>query len=85
MSESLRAWPDVTIEIQGHTDSAGRAEHNQQLSQARAEAVLSYFIAQGISAARMRAVGYGEDQPIAPNNTAAGMAQNRRVAIVRTN
>jgi len=85
VGESLRAWPDVEIEIQGHTDSQGSDAHNLELSEARANAVRDYFIAYGIDPARMTAVGYGEAHPIASNDNAAGRAENRRVELHRTN
>ena len=62
---SLHAWPNVTIEIQGHTDSSGSADLNKALSMMRAEAVREYLIVHGIDPGRMTSVGYGEDRPIA--------------------
>jgi outer membrane protein OmpA-like peptidoglycan-associated protein len=67
------------VEVQGHTDSRGDNDHNQQLSQARAESVVQYLIDAGVDPRRLEARGYGEDQPIAPNVTSAGRAKNRRV------
>ncbi len=84
VAESLLAWPDVTIEIQGHTDSTGGAELNRKLSGERAESVKAYLVLVGVAADRMTAVGYGEDNPVADNNTREGRAQNRRVELVRT-
>ncbi|MHB8080099.1 MAG: OmpA family protein [Candidatus Krumholzibacteriia bacterium] len=83
VAESLAAWPDVTIEIRGHTDDAGPAEANRDLSQRRALSVRDRLIGFGISANRLSAVGYGEDYPIADNRTPAGRAANRRVEIHR--
>ncbi|MBN2037599.1 MAG: OmpA family protein [Chitinispirillaceae bacterium] len=83
VAESLREWPQVTIEVQGHTDSRGDNAMNLQLSQARAEAVRLYLIQQGVAPERLTAVGYGEDRPVASNNTAAGRRQNRRVELQR--
>lgn len=82
--DSLLAWPEVTIEIQGHTDNTGSAAFNRKLSQARAESVMAYLQMKGISASRMTAVGYGEDMPMTTNETKAGRAMNRRVELVRT-
>ncbi len=79
--ESLRAYPEIRIEIQGYTDSRGRAEANKTLSQKRAEAVMNYLINKGIASYRLKAVGYGEANPIASNKTKAGRATNRRVEI----
>jgi outer membrane protein OmpA-like peptidoglycan-associated protein len=69
----------LQLEVQGHTDSAGAAEQNRKLSQKRAEAVVSYLVAHGVEAQRLKAMGYGPDRPIAPNATAAGKQKNRRV------
>ena len=80
---SLEAYPDVRLEIRGHTDSQGSAKHNEDLSLNRAEAVRQYFASQGIVESRMRAIGHGESGPIATNETPAGRAQNRRIEIVR--
>ena len=75
----LKRYPSVRVEIQGHTDNEDSSEHNQRLSQERADVVWAYLIGQGIDADRMTARGYGEDQPIATNDTAEGRARNRRV------
>lgn len=71
--------PTLVMTVEGHTDSVGSAESNQQLSEARAEAAKNWFIEAGIDPARVFAVGYGEDQPIASNETEEGRAQNRRI------
>jgi outer membrane protein OmpA-like peptidoglycan-associated protein/opacity protein-like surface antigen len=84
VAESLHAWPNATIEIQGHTDSSGSADLNRALSMLRAEAVREYLIGKGIDPARMTAVGYGEDLPMGDNNSAEGRARNRRVELIRT-
>ncbi|TYO84825.1 OOP family OmpA-OmpF porin [Oceanicella actignis] len=68
------------VEIQGHTDSQGREETNLALSRARAEAVLAAMQARGVSLTVMRARGYGESAPVAPNDTEEGRARNRRIA-----
>ena len=73
---------NVYLEIQGHTDAAGDTRMNEQLGQARAEAVRRYLSDQGIALNRMATISYGETKPVAPNNTREGRAQNRRVAIV---
>ncbi|WP_297804209.1 OmpA family protein [uncultured Brevundimonas sp.] len=73
---------NVYLEIQGHTDSSGSAAANERLGQERAEAVRRFLSTQGIPLNRMSTISYGEANPIAPNNTRAGRAQNRRVAIV---
>ena len=84
VAASLHAWPEATIEIQGHTDSSGSADLNRAISMLRAEAVREYLIGKGIDPARMTAVGYGEDLPIGDNATTEGQAQNRRVELIRT-
>ena len=73
---------NVYLEIQGHTDSAGDAEYNERLGEARAEAVRRFLSRDGIALNRMATISYGEEAPVAPNETAEGRAQNRRVAIV---
>lgn len=67
------------LEVAGHTDDRGDDDYNLDLSQRRADSVRNYLIDAGIDGARLNAVGYGETQPIAPNNTSAGRTENRRV------
>ena len=74
--------PERKITIEGYTDSVGAPETNRALSQARAESVMAYLSGQGISGDRMTAVGHGEDNPVATNDTADGRANNRRVELV---
>lgn len=69
------------IQISGHTDSDGDDAANLVLSQQRADAVKQYLVSKGISAARVRSIGYGETKPIANNSTAEGKAQNRRTEV----
>ena len=66
----------------GHTDSVGEEDYNQKLSDRRAIAVKDYLESKGINATRMTAMGYGEAQPVASNDTDAGRAQNRRVELI---
>lgn len=70
-----------SLKIEGHTDSRGDAEMNQALSQARANSVRAALAARGVDSGRIAAVGYGETQPVASNDTPEGRAQNRRIAI----
>lgn len=77
----LRNNPTVDVEIAGHTDSVGNDGYNQELSQRRANAVRSFFVENGVSASRLKAVGYGERQPAADNGTEEGRARNRRVEL----
>lgn len=74
----LKDYPDIKIEISGHTDSRGNDEFNRALSQRRAESVRNYFILKGVDSSRLTAIGYGEERPIADNSSASGRAQNRR-------
>nr|WP_253948992.1 OmpA family protein [Mangrovicoccus sp. HB161399] len=80
IAEVLRGCPDVPMEIGGHTDSQGREEMNQLLSQARAEAVLQALAGRRVLTSQLTAKGYGESQPIADNGTEAGREANRRIA-----
>lgn len=72
----------IEVRVEGHTDSRGTDQYNMVLSQKRAEAVVSYLIAQGVNANRLVAVGMGEGYPVASNDTEAGRAANRRVDFV---
>ena len=81
--ESLAEWTEVKLEIQGYTDSQGKYENNKRLSHKRAQAVMNYLVQKAINPSRLRAVGYGEDSPIADNKTASGRAKNRRVELNR--
>jgi outer membrane protein OmpA-like peptidoglycan-associated protein len=72
------------IIVEGHTDSQGSPAKNEALSQQRAESVRTYFITQGIDSTKIEAAGYGPSKPVAPNDTAEGRANNRRVEIVVT-
>jgi outer membrane protein OmpA-like peptidoglycan-associated protein len=77
--DALRKFPDVPVEIGGHTDDVGSEESNLLLSRLRAAAVLSYLIDNGESASRFVVIGYGESLPVADNSTAQGRARNRRI------
>lgn len=80
IADVLARTPSIAqVEIQGHTDNAGTPQHNQALSEARANAVLDWLAAHGVEASRLTGRGYGQDRPIAPNLTPAGRARNRRV------
>ncbi len=83
VSASLLAYPEIRIEITGHTDNSGRLATNQRLSLARAQAVRGYLAQRGVPIERMEARGFGPDQPMATNLTAAGRARNRRVELRR--
>jgi OmpA-OmpF porin, OOP family len=79
--ETLKRYPQLRVEIAGHTDSRGSAVYNQGLSERRARAVLDYLANAGIERSRMTSRGYGQTAPIADNATDAGRAQNRRVEL----
>jgi outer membrane protein OmpA-like peptidoglycan-associated protein len=67
------------LEVQGHTDDRGMRAANRELSRRRAEAVVAWLVSHGVEAARLRAVGFGQDKPLAPNATEDGRQSNRRV------
>ena len=80
--EFLKRNPDRKVLIEGHTDSIGGSEYNLQLSLLRAESVQSFLVGNGLPADRLTAIGYGETLPEAPNDSAIGRQQNRRVEVV---
>lgn len=80
---ALKSRPSMKLEIDGHTDADGDAASNQKLSEARAEAVKALLVQQGIDGARLTAKGFGASKPIAPNDTPADKARNRRVELVK--
>jgi outer membrane protein OmpA-like peptidoglycan-associated protein len=75
----IEQYPQLKVEIAGHTDKTGKPAFNQQLSEKRANAVKDYLVKKGVAADRLTAAGYGQDQPIADNGNAAGRSKNRRV------
>jgi outer membrane protein OmpA-like peptidoglycan-associated protein len=83
VAQVIVSHPDITtVSVEGHTDNRGRPERNRTLSQARAQSVLTYLIGKGVAAARLKALGFGPDRPIATNDTVEGRATNRRVEFV---
>jgi outer membrane protein OmpA-like peptidoglycan-associated protein len=83
IAEVLKTHPYIEkVLIQGHTDNQGNMEKNRKLSQARADAVRSFLINQGLEPGRLDAKGFGPDKPIDTNSTAAGRANNRRVEFI---
>ena len=82
VSGILSSHPGLRLEVEGHTDSVGTNEYNQQLSERRAESVRSYLVAQRIEPSAIVTLGVGEERPVATNDTAAGRQQNRRVEII---
>ncbi len=80
---ALKANADWKVTVEGHTDSTSTPPHNIDLSRRRATAVKAYLVGAGIAADHLDAAGYGQDKPVAGNDTALGRAQNRRVEVVR--
>lgn len=80
----LNKYEGAILIIEGHTDSDGTDEYNQDLSQRRTEAVKQYLMSKGIMESRLVAIGYGESKPIDTNDTSAGKAKNRRVELKTT-
>jgi len=81
LAELLRTNSNTRIEVSGHTDNVGSAATNKKISKERALTVRNYLVSRGIEEERVEYQGYGFDQPIAPNDTPEGKAQNRRVEI----
>ena len=75
--------PNLCYEVQGHTDNTGSAASNLKLSQKRAQAVVDRMVKLGVPKDRLTAVGKGQEEPIADNDTEEGRAQNRRVVFVK--
>ena len=82
VSGIVLAYPSLHVSVEGHTDSVGSDQYNQDLSEHRAESVRDYFVQQGIPASTLEARGFGKSEPIASNDTAEGRQQNRRVELV---
>lgn len=78
----LNQYPDYNISVEGHTDARGSDAYNQTLSENRARAVADALIAAGVPSSRIASKGFGESQPVASNETTAGMQQNRRVEVI---
>jgi flagellar motor protein MotB len=79
----LKARPQWSLTLEGHTDSTSTPQHNQDLSERRAKSVGKYLEAAGVAAGRLKTVGFGDTKPVASNATALGRAQNRRVELVK--
>jgi cytochrome c oxidase subunit 2 len=79
--EALTQYPNMTLEVGGHTDNVGKPAANQTLSASRAKAVADYLVGKGIAATRLKSVGYGSTKPLAGNDTPEGKQQNRRTEL----
>ena len=82
---TLKANPNITVDVNGYCDAIGGEEYNLMLSERRANAVVEYLVQQGVPASRLIPHGYGKTNFVAPNDTPEGRAQNRRVELVPEN
>lgn len=85
LSSFLKAYPDRSLLIEGHTDSIGSDDNNMSLSQRRADSVRMFLVQQGINSNRLSSYGKGESSPISDNESVAGRSLNRRVEVIITN
>ena len=85
INKLLTSDGSLKLSIEGHTDSTGGADHNRQLSAARARSVFGALVGLGVDPGRLTSQGFGPDKPIADNSTDDGRAKNRRVELVKTN
>jgi OOP family OmpA-OmpF porin len=81
LASVLKAYPSAQVQLVGHTDNTGSPTANQTLSLDRANAIKDTLVAQGVGADRVSTAGYGQDRPVASNDTEAGKAQNRRLEL----
>jgi outer membrane protein OmpA-like peptidoglycan-associated protein len=82
VSGILLGYPNLKLQVEGHTDNIGSLEYNQKLSEERAGTVRQYLVAQSVSDSNVTAAGFGKTRPVADNSTSTGRAQNRRVELV---
>jgi outer membrane protein OmpA-like peptidoglycan-associated protein len=81
IASMLTADPNLKVTIAAHTDNVGSDADNKTLSQSRADAVKAYLVSKGVNESQITATGYGEEQPVADNNTSTGRAKNNRIEI----
>jgi outer membrane protein OmpA-like peptidoglycan-associated protein len=81
LATTLKKYDDTDILIEGHTDNTGDDAYNQKLSEKRADEVKGFLAGQDVKVSRIKTEGYGEKQPLAPNDTEAGKKSNRRVEV----
>lgn len=80
-AKSLDKYPGTDVLIVGHTDSVGTDAYNNSLSSRRAASAAAYLVSRGVEVARLRSMGRGETEPVAPNDSEAGRQKNRRVEV----
>ncbi|OQK15129.1 hypothetical protein AU255_19310 [Methyloprofundus sedimenti] len=81
LASYMEKYPSKKVTLEGHTDNTGNAGRNMELSQKRADFIRNVLISKGVAADRITAIGYGQSQPVASNNSAAGRQKNRRIDI----
>jgi outer membrane protein OmpA-like peptidoglycan-associated protein len=82
VGQVVEEYKKTAVVVQGHTDSTGTEEHNQELSERRAKSVANYMVSTGVAGDRVTTLGFGEEAPVASNDSPSGRAQNRRVDVM---
>ena len=82
VADFMKRHSDVTLRVEGHTDSTGKVAYNQELSERRASSVKKYLVDKGVDGSRITTKGFGASKPIADNSTKEGRAQNRRTEMI---
>jgi outer membrane protein OmpA-like peptidoglycan-associated protein len=83
VAELMRTQADLRLSVEGHTDNTGTAQANKLLSQRRADSVVAALVQKGVARARLVAVGWGQERPVADNRSDAGREKNRRIELVK--